>query len=164
MENQEGLELIKQLYAQGGWLLGLVGAVVVGIRLYASSAKIQAILPEKYRWDVLPKAGKLGLVFLASLLGTAAFAVVAGAGWVAALVGALPVAIGAVFANEITVAAGSMVDKSIANKKEVVFKSTGAKPDYTPSPYRKAASLVLPIDWKRLPASPLGMTEEKTKP
>lgn len=147
-EISAGLDLLKQMYDKAGLLGGVVAGVVLVIRLYRASW-IQALIPGKLKWDKQPEWTKKVIVCLVALLGSVAAAVLGGMAWLPALVSAIPVALGAIVTHETTKAVGSVADAKI-----VEYKSSGKDPNYEPSPYRKAASYMFPIDWTKIPNNP----------
>lgn len=133
------LEFARALWgAVGIWALPVL-VVVFGVRFYRLPGIQAAIIP-RWRWGSMPMWGRLALVVAASLAMTLATSLIAGMGAQAALVAAVPVALSAILGHKGSKFAGHAL-QAVAQKTD---------PLYVPSKFRKLASIIVPLNHKRL--------------
>jgi len=116
------------------WSLPIL-AVIVAVRLFRLDA-VQAEVPDWLVWDAWPRWLQWAAVGIVSLSTSVATALAAGAGWGAALWSSVPVAVAAVWGHKSTQWVGHLMH-GIAKARD---------PNYQPSPFRRAASIIVPLD------------------
>jgi len=131
---------IESLRAGAPWYGAAVGATTLLIRAYRTPT-IQAALPLGVRWSRLPRIVRQLTVAVAAAATSWLASLASGQPPRAALVAALPVALGAIGAHKATKAAGH------AHTRRALAVE-GAT--YEPGAVRKAVSPVLPICHKRI--------------
>lgn len=136
---QELLPLLTELLALFSGQLPLASALGTGVllvlRLYRTEF-LQTLLPKRVRWDSLPPAMKVGIPFFVSFVGSLLLSLAGGATVLSSLPAALMAALGAIGLHHGTKALGQMATNS-------ALKAEG--PGYTPSPLRRAASIIVPL-------------------
>jgi hypothetical protein len=131
---QELMAALQLTYEQAGWIGAAGAALTFLLRLYRMDT-VQGLLPQKAKWDSLPKWGKFLLPFLLSMGGASLAALGGGATWLAALIGGLTAGLASVGAHHGTKALGN---KLITYKiKKDAF--------YEPTRLDKILSPLLPI-------------------
>ena len=141
MMEQEILAALKEAYERTG-VWGLVATLLMlSVRIYRTEA-IQALVPSRAKWDNLPASFAKLLIFATATIGAMLGALLAGTSWAAALIAAIPIGLTAIGLHKGTQKAGDILDTKITPK---IFRSSGLNPDYEPSPYRKAISLIVPL-------------------
>lgn len=135
--------LARQLFdAAGPWSIPVL-CVVFGVRLWRMPS-IQSFIPEKVRWSTLSMPVRLGVVFAASIAASMASSMIAGKGWMTALVAAVPIAMASVMTHKITKIVGHTMQDSVQQGRQ----------DYRPSKMRKVASIVVPLNHKKIGSPP----------
>ena len=135
-----GVDELAEAYAQAGWLGLAAVAVTLALRVYRKPL-IQAILPPQVRWNALPRVYHWLLVAAASGAASALTAVSTGMSWKAAVIAAVPVALGAMTGHETSKAIGHNHTASCIRKHGVT---------YEPGALRKALDIVVPLDSETL--------------
>jgi hypothetical protein len=122
----------------GYWALPVI-TVMLGVRVFRAEP-VQKRLPERFRWSSLKLWQRILIIGVASFASALATALTTGQGWKAAAFAAIPVALSAAFGHKVTKIVGhTMTEVAVAKK-----------PNYSPSKFRKAASIVVPLDAKRV--------------
>lgn len=142
MSEDEIAVIVALWNAVGLWCIPVV-AVMLGVRLYRMP-QVQDSLHPRWQWATWPRWAQWGLIGVGSLAASVATGLVSGVGWTAALMAAVPVALGAIAGHKGTKAIGHTMHKAALLDD----------PAYEPSPFRSAASLVVPLDHRLPPLTP----------
>lgn len=140
------LDILAQVAVALWGALGCWAAPIIVVMLTVRAIRldaVQAVVPHWLVWDAWPRPLQWAVVGSLSLVSAAATAVVAGATWSSALWSAIPIAVGAIWGHKSTQWIGHLTH-AIASERD---------PNYEPSPFRKAASIVVPLN----PKIPLGV-------
>lgn len=141
---EDELGLIVALWSAVRWWSIPVVVVMVGVRGWRHPKVQQSIRP-KWRWSATPRWAQWGFIGAASLATSIATGLVSGLGWGAALWAAVPVAIAAIGGHKVTKFVGHTMHEAALT----------SDPEYKPSPFRKAASILVPLDHKLKPLRPV---------
>lgn len=138
MESIAELFSIVELFKTGGLFAGLGALVAFVIRLVRTSPIQSGLgkLSSKLLWSSWPRWVRWLIILVTSIASTMFSQVAGGLGWVEALMAAVPVAATAVAAHKGTEALGIGLHS----------KAVKANPSYEPSPLRKAATIIVPLD------------------
>jgi hypothetical protein len=102
------VEACIEAYASGGWFALLSPVVLFGIRFYRLD-QVERRLPVWARWSSWPKWGQWLALFLSAAVAAVITALVGGIGLKAAVVAAIPIALGALGGHKTTKAIGKKV-------------------------------------------------------
>lgn len=137
--DSELLKLLSEFAAVLGAQMPFAAAagtvLMLLLRLYRLPA-LQNLLPKRARWDALHPYAKVGLPFAVALVGSLLVSLGSGAAVLSSFPAALMAALGAIGLHHVTKAAGQA-------STNMALKAEG--PSYTPSPFRRAASIVVPL-------------------
>lgn len=128
------VDLAVALWGVAGYWSIPILAVMLTVRVVRLDW-VQARAPLWLVWDAWPRWGQWAAIGALSLTSSVATALVAGAGWGAAMWAAIPVAVGAVWGHKGTQLVG-----------HVLHAVAARDPAYKPSAFRRAASIVVPLD------------------
>jgi len=150
-------ELLRASWDCLGWYGLVIGAIVIGIRQLRKPA-VQGILGRVsvyLQWAGWPLWVRLALICASAGGGVALTTLVAGQGWIAAAVAALPVALGAIGTHKVTKAVGHAATLFAAIKGDPVappLLQAGRKAAYRPGSLRTTLDSlgVLPLDHKTI--------------
>jgi len=126
--------------ATGYSTLGVLGALGASLTVLIGIAKlppIQGVLPLRWRWESLPKLGRLGIVFGAGMLGSGLVAIAGGMAIGPALVAGLLAGLTAIGTNE-TYRAAHPRKPGVTPIAEEVAEEPPQK-DYEPSVSRSSS-------------------------
>lgn len=137
MDYQVVIDGLKEAYTKAGWLGLAAAGLMLAVRLYKADV-VQSFLPAKLQWANLGLWQQRGVIGGTALAGGALAAVLGGMTWAAAMLAALPVAIGAMFAHNVTKVAGQALNG-------VLVKI----PLYDGSGVQKMVAVVLPTGEKK---------------
>jgi hypothetical protein len=138
---QQGLAALQEAYTQGGPLLLLGRALMLSTSLNLFQVKpIQALLPEKLRWDALTLLGKASTILGFSFVGGAIEAVAGGMSIPAAASTAVGVALVAAAKHRFLFAP--------VGKTQTALKVAAS----VPKPLSKAFGIIVPLDQAKVDA------------
>jgi hypothetical protein len=140
---EDELGLIVALWNTVRWWSIPVVVVMMGVRAWRHP-RVQDAIPARLRWKSTPRWAQWGLIGAASLATSLATGIVSGLGWGAALWAALPVAVSAIWGHKATKLIGHTMHET----------ALAVDPEYEPSPFRRAASILVPLNHKLTPLEP----------
>lgn len=134
------LETLREAYQNGGWIALAAVAVTIALRLYRKP-QIQGLLPPTWQWKAMPLWMQWLVVFVCALVASWLGGIANGVPVWAALLAAVPVALGAICGHKVTKTLGHAHTDAQVEKHGLA---------YQPGSIRTALDLVFPLDHHKL--------------